>query len=334
MNIASIPRALLMATVAGCGGPVATNGDAPPSVDGPSGPAPVSLTLTLHLENHAPYDAAYFAALDQFAAAFERHGAVLTFEPRQEVVAAADAATMFPALEQRGHAFGSHAAIGNGITGSLAPFVAAAEARRVQLEGVVNRVDHISGNCGELDWIGGIATAGFHLTTASTVGCLLSIAPADRPAGFEGLTCTSATDPVCHKPYPNDPGQRLHPWRALDGAHWLTDDPTGPIVMLASNGDLHALVEETTNDPGLPELTAQDIALALADLDAAIALADPQRVNSLYWVWGSWNATPIDPALLETFLDAIDARVASGAVRWRTVLTTYDDYLTWEAAHR
>lgn len=300
--------------------------------------SPVLLTITLHLEN-STFDAAYFAALDDFAATFEAHGGRLTLEPRDSVVKAAAGPPMlldWKALEARGHAVGSHAAIGGVDPIPLDMFTAQAKMRHDQLAPRVTRLDHVSGNCGDVDWVKGVVDAGFRATTATTVLCLYSMDPADRPDPYKSLDCVGPTDPLCHQPFPSDLSARIHPWRARSGADWLSDDPAGELVIFPGSGSLPCLAEEAEN-PGdtLPSCTfaADDAALALADLDAAIAAADPNLVNTFYWVWGSWSLTPAEAPALEAFLVEIDARVAAGDVAWSNVGAMLDAYDAWLRAN-
>lgn len=315
-----------------------TSGGSSGGTTGGPGVAPVLLTLTLHLENNT-FDADYFAGLDAFAATFEAHGGRLTFEPRDQVVAAAAGPPMlldWKVLEGRGHAVGSHAAIGGTMSIPLDMFTAQAKMRHDQLAPRVNRLDHISGNCGAVDWVAGVVAAGFRATTAATVLCLYSMDPADRPAPYMSLNCKGATDPVCHQPYPQELVERIHPWRAKSGADWLGDDPGGPLVVFPGSGTLPCLKEEADNQgDNLPtcSLTAEDVTLALADLDMAIAAADPELLNTFYWVWGSWSISPAEEAALASFLDAIDERVAAGTVKWAHVGDMLDAWDAWAQAH-
>lgn len=300
--------------------------------------APLDVTITVHLENDAPYDANYAAQLRAFATAFEAHGAWLTMEPRQEtLMGTPDIRTAFADLEAAGHAFGSHAAIGTTAGLTQAAFDMQVAARRTALLGVVHRVDHVSGVCSTLDFVEASAGAGFKLTTGATVLCLQAMAPEDRPAEYHDLICASATDPKCHQSYPSAVEQRIHPWRARNGAHWLTDEPSGTLVVLPGSGSLPCLEEEAMSN-GMSisacTLTDGDVTLALADLDDAIAQVDAGRVNSYYWIWGSWKHANIDYAVLERLLTAMDERRARGDVRWKTGPAVYDEYIAWEATHR
>jgi hypothetical protein len=306
---------------------------------GSTGSTPLLLGMTLHLENKT-FDAAYFASLDAFAKTFESHTGKLTFEPRDQVVSAALGPPQrfdWKTLEARGHAVGSHAGIGGTMSTPLSTFTSQAKMRLNQLAPLVSRLDHISGNCGNVDWITGIADAGFTFTTAATVLCMYSMQPADRPAPYMSLSCAGATDPICHTSYPSDLSQRIHPWRAQDSGHWLTDSKTGRIVIVPGSGTLPCLEEEAKSTGGsLPTctLTEEDVTRALADLDAAIPLVDAGRINSMYWVWGSWSISAAEQPILESFLTQVDQRIAKGQVKWSTLPGIYDAFLDWEKTHR
>jgi hypothetical protein len=302
-------------------------------------PAALQLTLTLHLENRT-FDAAYFASLDAFARSFEAHGGRLTFEPRGEVVSAAAGPPVlldWKTLEGRGHAVGSHAGIGGTQATTLQQFTLQAKMRHDQLAPRVQRLDHISGNCGAVDWVKGVVDAGFSATTASTVLCLYAMSPQDRPAPYQDLNCKGATDPTCHQSYPADLVARLHPWRAASGASWLTDDPAGKLVVFPGSGTLPCLEEEATAT-GMTlatcSFTQADVTRALADLDAAIAALDASRLNTFYWVWGSWSLSAAEQPVLDAFLAAIDQRIATGKVQWSSIARMIDAYGAWEQSHR
>jgi hypothetical protein len=302
-------------------------------------PGTLLLTMTLHLENQS-FNADYFASLDGFARSFERYGGHLTFEPRDAVVNAA--AQQTPAfdwrgLEARGHSVGSHAAIGGTQGMTLEDFTSDARDRHDQLSAQVNRLDHISGNCGDVDWVRGVSDAGFRATTATTVLCLYSMAAGDRPAEYRDLNCRGATDPTCHSSYPAALPQRVHPWRAASGASWLTDTPGGELVIFPGSGTLPCLAEEAASSGrSLPScsFTEEDVTLALADLDAAIAASDEEQLNTFYWVWGSWSLSSAEQPVLESFLRRVDQRVDQGKVAWRSLGQMLDAYTAWEAEHR
>lgn len=300
--------------------------------------SPLMLTVTVHLENHPPYDLAWANGLRAFATAFEAHGARLTLEPRQEVLmGTSDARSVLVELEGRGHSVGSHAATGSAAGLTQEGFATILAMRRASLDAVVDRVDHVSGICSTLDFVAAASSAGFTYTTGATAACLTAMAPADRPTGYASFACPMPTSPGCHTGYPTDVAARIRPWRALDAAHWLTDDPSGVLVVLPGSGTLPCLEEEAQSSGALPSncvLDADDQARATADLDDAIAHLDPQRPNTFYWVWGNFDPSNVDYDALDAVLDAIDARTAAGTVRWATAAEMYQAFMAWEATHR
>jgi hypothetical protein len=78
--------------------------------------------------------------------------------------------------------------------------------------------------------------------------------------------------------------------------------------------------------------TADDVSMALSELDAAVAAVDPARINTFYWVWGSWSLDPDEEAVLESFLNGVDARVARGEVAWTSVGGMIDAHDQWVLA--
>lgn len=300
--------------------------------------SPLMLTVTVHLENHPPYDLAWADGLRAFATAFEAHGARLTLEPRQEVLmGTSDARSVLVELEGHGHSVGSHAATGSAAGLTEEGFAAILTMRRASLDAVVDQVDHVSGICSTLDFVTAASAAGFTYTTGATAACLTAMAPADRPAGYTSFACPMPTSPGCHTGYPTDVAARIRPWRALDAAHWLTDDPHGVLVVLPGSGTLPCLEEEAQSSGALPSncvLDAADQARATADLDDAIAHLDPQRPNTFYWVWGNFDPSNVDYDALDAVLDAIDVRIAAGTVQWATASEMYQAFVAWEATHR
>lgn len=296
-------------------------------------------TLTLHLENADAFDATYFAELEDFAGRVEAHGGRLTFEPRSPVTQAAAGPPPlldWRTLEARGHSVGSHAAIGGTQAMPLDVFSAQAALAFDTLAPHVDRLDHVSGNCGDVDWVSGVVAAGFRATTAATVGCLLSIPEDARPTGYASLSCSGADDASCHAPYPSELVERIHPWRARDGATWLTDDPAGELVVFPSSGSLPCLEEEAQNPNQLVPctLTAEDVSRALADLDAAIVAAGPDQLATYYWVWGSFGLSADEAPVFEDLLVELDQRVASGQIAWASLGEMLAAYEAWESVHR
>lgn len=80
-------------------------------------------------------------------------------------------------------------------------------------------------------------------------------------------------------------------------------------------------------------LTNEDVTRAINELDAAIALVDPAKINTFYWVWGSFSISAAEKPVLEAFLSAVDQRIADGKVEWKNVTEMHDAFVAWEAAN-
>ena len=292
----------------------------------------LELGITVHLENHAPYDQTYLDRLRAYGNLFKDHGAKLTLEPRQEMWTAVKGANaaLFSDLEAQGHSFGVHAALGS--VDSYQQFVNTLTALRKELAGKDITVEQVSGQCQNFDWVTGSVEAGYVAMTGGTENCLLALAPENRPAGYENLNCPKATD--CHDVYPQETEKKLHPWRAKDGSDWLTDNPDGKLVILPSNGTLPCL-EEEAESPGMLTsctFTQADIDLSKEQSDAALAVIDPSKINQLYFVWSF--GLELSDELLETWFAMLEPYIADGRIVWKTQEEVYADYLAWEATNR
>lgn len=310
------------------------------SPDGAAEAATLRLGMTVHLEEGGAgwqfFDdemyATYTDRLRSYGATFVKHGAKLTFEPREQLVAqvAMRGDSIFDELAAMGHSFGSHAAAGAEADLTYESFVATLTDRRESLERVADSVEHVSGNCSELDWVSAVADAGFGFTTGTTVYCLLSMPPDARPPEYQDLECTSAVG-ECHASYPSEISERVHPWRPFDGASWLTHNDKGPIVIIPGAGTLPCLEEEAAGTSGACTLTDGDVKLSLGEVDQAIGYVDANLVNTFYFVWSF--GIDLEEASLDAWLTAIDDRVAAGTIVWNTVNEMVQAYVEWEETH-
>ncbi|MGQ9734896.1 MAG: hypothetical protein ACUVQU_07645, partial [Candidatus Bipolaricaulia bacterium] len=137
---------------------------------------------------------------------------------------------------------------------------------------------------------------------------------------------------ACHDTFPPDLKDRIHPWRMNSGADWLTHSPNGRLVMLAASQGLPCMEEELTgSDTRSCSFNSADIEYFFQQLEQAIALAEPDKVNIYYVSWSLGR--PLDPKLLEDWLKRIDQYVQSGRVQWKTLPEMYDAYVQWEQSH-
>jgi hypothetical protein len=320
-------HALLIALLAlGCTSP---EGD----TAAPSEAPVLLLGLMVHLEGWDLQDQALYAqyvtTVDAYVDVFEAHGAKLTLENSNAIAASAAAGDDFLVdLERRGHTVGVHADLGGGgpIPYSQGQFALDLTVMKDDMEDLgVAQVRHVSGVCSELDWVTAALDAGFEFITGNVGYCAMSLPVDDRPEAYRD--CENAAS--CHGMLPEDVPGRLHPWRARDGATWLTPDPDGSVVILPSSSGIHCQDEDPASTAPC-EYTDADIDAQLAEMEDALGQLDPDQLNTWYLSWSL--GMPIDPTLLDQWLTRVDAYVADGTVQWSTIGEMYDAYLATEAA--
>jgi len=258
-----------------------------------------------------------------YANLFDKHAAIPTWEARDPLSSCIEYDDPFLAqLASRGHGVGVHADVGAPIPPDYTQEDFAAELgvlyRALEWQGVAPQ--HVSGICSELDWVDAAAEAGFTFVTGIVDYCLKSLDEEHKRVA----DCESPVD--CHDPYPVALEDRLHPWRASED-DWTVDSVDGPLLILPEAiTSLPGLVEETT---GPPVLTEADIAVYTAHLEDAIALADPERVNTFFLLWsiGAYQ----EPEAVEQWLQAIQPYVDAGQVRWASLPDMAAAHVAWEA---
>ncbi len=304
----------------------------------PSPPAPdtpvLYLGLMVHLEGWKDdVDRGRFQEharlVREYAALFEAHGAKVTWESGPEftggILRWGD--NVLLEMERRGHAVGLHADVGGSPRYDCRRFADDLKALKADLEALGGRVRHVSGIVSGCDWVTAAADAGFLFTTGQVAYAVASLPPEKRPPEYRD--CPSPAD--CHQTFPPDLEDRLHPWRMRDGADWLRHDPQGRLVLLPASGSLPCLAEERAGEDlqGCGRtFDPQDLDAFFQELDRALALAEPGKVNQFYVGWSL--GTPLDPELLEAWLAGIDPYVEAGQVRWATLPEIYDAYVRWE----
>lgn len=291
------------------------------------------LGIMVHLESwNDGMDQAKFQRHAQlmrdYASLFETYGAKLTWESKEVTEGVLQwGDNVLLEMEQRGHGIGVHADIGGQINYDCSRFANDLRAEKEQLESLGVTVKHVSGNVSHCDWVTATAEAGYLFTTGQVAYSVMSMPAEDRPAEFRD--CPSPSK--CHDTFPTDLADRIHPWRMDSGANWLTNDPDGNLVLLASSGGLSCMEEEATGKMPCNNFTQGDIDYFFEELEQAIDLAEPGQVNVYYVSWSL--GSPLDMGLLETWLQGIEPYVKSGQVEWKTFLEVYDAYVQWETSH-
>jgi hypothetical protein len=298
--------------------------DATPRGDGS---AQIALGVMVHLEGWKGRDQQgfdrYARIIRGYARQFEQHGAKLTFEAKEPIDHIPQYGDNFLAeLEGRGHGVGVHADMGFNRGGPVDydDFARDLRQRRVDAKKLGVEVRHVSGICSAEDWVSAAIEAGYLFHTGDVGFCFASMPREDRPPQFKDCKAPGA----CHDPAVSDLADRLHPWRAKDGATWFRHDPKGKLVIIPSSHTLECYHEATTSTGNhlKCDIDQADIDAFVGELEQAIAMADPSKVNTLYVAWSLGR--PIDEAWMERWLTAIDPFVASGSVVWATLPEMYD----------
>jgi hypothetical protein len=333
---------------AGCGhdkGPTigAGGGDSTTASDGAGGTgtggggggdAVVRLGIMIHLEgwtfNNPAKFADYAASLRAYADLFEKHGAKMTFECRSDH---ADAIVKYgdnylEEMQSRGHGIGVHADSGYPEASfTQASFANEIEKKANELESLGVTIRHVSGICSALDWVGAAIDAGYAFSTGNVAYCAMSLDDSVQPPEYSACASPAA----CHFQYPV--GAPHHPYRPASSQFWLDDDREGKLVLLPAGYILDGFDEEVNGGTTPLEdavFDAADIAAFEAEIDKAIAAADPAQYNIYYVAWSFGK--PLDLGVMEDWLEAVDARVKTGKLAWRTLPEMYDEYVAWEAA--
>ncbi len=264
----------------------------------------------------------------EYATLFEKYGAKLTWESKEVtegILRWGD--NVLLEMEQRGHGVGVHADIGGQRDYDCRRFAADLRAEKEQLESLGVTVRHVSGIVSHCDWATAAADAGYLFTTGQVAYAVMSMPPESRPAEYRNCPSPAA----CHEVFPPELEARLHPWRMNSGLDWLTPDPNGRLVLIPASGELNYMEENATgrtSDKG-KDLTQADIDYSIQELEKAIALAQPGQVNTYYVGWSL--GTPLDPQMLEIWLQRIDVYVKAGQVQWKTLPEMYEAYVQWES---
>ena len=274
----------------------------------------------------------HVALIREYADLFEKYGAKLTLESKEVTKGTLRwGDNVLLEMQQRGHGVGVHADVGGNKNYLCKNFTSDLTAKKRELEQLGVTVRHVSGVTSHCDWVTACVESGYKFTTGGVAYSVMSMPEELRPEQFKDCPTPSK----CHQPYPSELSQRLHPWRAKSGADWLTDNPSGKLVILAESGLLISLYEQSITPYGSfvsNEFTREDIDIYMNELDEAILMADPNKVNIYYVGWSLGK--PLDKEMLEEWLKSIKPYVDNGTVKWATLPEMYDAYIEWEKDNR
>jgi len=300
----------------------------------PSRQAVLYLGIMVHLEgwsdgtSQARFEE-HVAGMREYAALFEAYGAWLTWESK-EVTEGVErwGDNVLAEMQQRGHGIGVHADIGGESDYDCDRFASDLRAEREQLGSLGVTVRHVSGIVSHCDWVTAAAEAGYQFTTGQVAYSVMSLPREFRPPQYRDCRSPAA----CHDVYPPDLADRIHPWRMDSGSDWLTHDPHGRLVMLPSSEVLSCMEESQAGArSGGCTFSAEDVDRSIQELEQAIALSEPDLVNTYYVSWSFGG--PLDEELLEDWLGRIAAYVEAGQVQWMTLPQMVEEYIAWETSH-
>ncbi|MCE9621942.1 MAG: hypothetical protein K8R99_06330 [Actinomycetia bacterium] len=279
--------------------------------------AGLQLALTIHVERHptevrnqAEFNA-HIAMLEQLANLAVAYDVVLNFELSTEFVQAVDnwGSTFIEDMSALGHAIAQHSGdhSTDGLTGAerVAELVRQREA--IEAHGV--EINYLSGGCSADDWVEAAIAAGFSAVTGNVEYCLKSLDAESLPAGMEWIyRCDNQV--ICHDPLHVGTARVLHPWTTSSSASWLTDDPSGDLVVIATDEADGFVAMSQGGEADAPLALAQWTAL----LDSYVAAAVAGQVNVVNMVL-SVGPTP-DWELIESMFSQAVSRQDAGLLMW------------------
>ena len=304
----------------------------------PGSEATLYLGLMVHLEGW--FDEAdqeekfskHMAAALELADVFEEHGAWVTFEASPETIeACAVWDNVLLDLQERGHGIGVHADRGynQNPNFNLGLFTAQIKEMREDAEALGLVIEHVSGICSDLDWGKAAIDAGYVFTTGGVGYCAMSMPEELRPAIYQD--CPSPAQ--CHGNMPLDMADRIHPWRINSAAaDWTVHDPAGGLVILSSDSGIKNLYEESLDSQathGDMEYTDEDIDVLVSKIEEALALAEPGKINQIYFSL-SIGAADVDEIFYGKLFAALQPFVDAGRLEYKSLNEIYHMYLAAE----
>jgi hypothetical protein len=296
---------------------------------------PLHLALTVHLEgwkvDKENVFNKYTQGILEYSELTHQYGARFTWESKNLIGAVETFGTnVFQQLVDAGNEVGVHADEGGkqkpGYDQAKFETILTELNQRITALGVTAK--DVSGICSHLDWVTAAINAGFRTATGLVAYCLKAL-PEDKQPDYV-KDCTNPGD--CHQPYPSTAAERIHPWRARDGATWTTHDPTGKLVLFPSSGSFVCLHENSGSSESNTgcQWDSKDVDQAMAIVEEALALRDPKKMNQLTFVWSYGKA--LDKELLKDLLQRIKVHVDKGDIKWQYASEMLAAYEVWEAS--
>jgi hypothetical protein len=267
------------------------------------------------------------AALE-LAEIFEEYGARVTFEASPETIAASAVwNNLLLDLQNRGHSIGIHADKGysQNPNYNMDLFTSQIREMKEDAEAIGLTIEHVSGICSSLDWGKAAIEAGYAFTTGAVGYCAMSMAEDIRPEVYQD--CPNPAQ--CHGNMPLEMENRIHPWRINTAeTDWTVHDPNGALVILSSDSGIKNLYEETLDSQathGDMEYSDEDIEVLVAKVEEALALAEPGKINQIYFSL-SIGAADVDEVFYRKMFTALQIFVDEGRLEYKSLNEIYHLY--------
>ena len=314
------------------------SGEVVHTAQSPSSEGVLYLGLMVHLEgwfdemDREDKFSKHMGAALELADVFEEHGARVTFEASPETIEASGVwDNLLLELQNRGHGIGVHADRGYSQNPNFNQNLFTVQIREMKEDadalGLV--IEHVSGICSTMDWGKAAIDAGYLFTTGGVGYCAMSMPEEMRPEIYKD--CPSPAE--CHGNLPLYIADRIHPWRIDSAAmDWTRHNPAGDLVILSSDSGIKNLYEETQDSQathGDMEYTDEDIDVLVSKVEEALALAEPGKINQIYFSL-SIGAADVDMIFYDRMFAALQPFVDSGELEYKTLNEIYHLYLEVE----
>ena len=189
------------------------------------------------------------------------------------------------------------------------------------LVGAENNLGCSGAGGGTLDWVGGMADAGFGYINATVAMHYLSMPPAAWPDPT--WTQQYITGALNHSPAPLDLYDRIY-LRQLNDSLNFDHDPGGRLVL--SSGSL-GRPDQQAGDTENPEFTNEDVDALVVTLEEVHAQRDPSRVAKIEVHLSLEHLRASSWDVLVYFFEELGRLQTEGVIEWATQADVYRIYM-------
>ena len=256
------------------------------------------------------------------------HGAKLTVE--SEIPFATGCATwgvnMMQEILDAGHGVGTHCdmTIIYADETTHAAYVGELQEKKAAVDALVGAENNLGcsgAGGGTLDWVGGMADAGFGYINATVAMHYLSMSPEAWPDPT--WTPQYITSQLNHSPAPLDLYDRIY-LRQLNDSLDFEHDPGGRLVL--SSGGL-GRPDQQAGDTESPVFTNEDVDALVATLREVNATRDSTRVAKIEVHLSLEHLSTSTWDVLTYFIEELERLQTEGVIEWATQAEVYQVYM-------